>query len=665
MRVYELAKSLGISSKEAMELLAKGGFQVQSHMAIVSDEASAFLTQTLTKPAKPAGEKKPESEKKMPIQETAKPVIKPVLPPLEKEEEVQKQAAVEENKPLPTLPLAPMKLGDLADALHQPASELIVALLKSGNVYNKNQIVPEKLVEYLAPLFGYEVVRQKKADAQVVVSVADRVQSQHVTERQPVVVVIGHVDHGKTTLLDFIRKTRVAAKEKGGITQHLGAYQVQTNHGSLIFLDTPGHEAFSLMRKRGVRVADIAIVVVAADDGIMPQTVEAIKQAQAAEIPIVVAINKIDKVDQLRIETIKKQLGQYGLVPEEWGGQTIMVPISAKLGTGVDSLLEVLVLQSEIMELRADATLPAEGHILEAKMQKGFGAVATFLARQGTLHVGDYFVVGDTAGKVTSMTDSHGKRLQAVGPSTPVQLSGFDKLPQAGDYLRVVTSAEHKKNRSQQLDRRVSTFMRTEGKDVLTLMLKMDTESSKEAVVEAINKLAIQEKRPINIIQASVGDIVESDIAHAITTGALIYGFGVKTQQNAATLAQEKGINIHHFDIIYQLLDNIKAYIKSTEEKKVVKEKVGEATVRKVFEIKKVGTVAGFHVKQGKIMRNGTIEVWRDGYKVGSGKIKSLERDKKSMKEVGVGFEGALLLEGFNEWLVDDRIDCIMESTQL
>lgn len=655
MRVYELAKKLNLTSKDLMERLAAEGFQVQSHMTIVPQEAIDLLTKKIRKQEgneRPA----PKAEAEKIIMPAEKVIEKPSVDIL-----LMQENQKEPELPKGIIPLKSMQLGVLAELMNLAAGELIVALLKQGKIYNKNQVVSEKIVEQLATLFGFQVERSRKEE---IAAVKKHAEVKHLSDRSPVVVVIGHVDHGKTTLLDFIRKTRVAAKEKGGITQHLGAYQVKTNHGGIIFLDTPGHEAFALMRKRGVRVADIAVVVVAADDGIMPQTIEAIKQAQAAEIPIVVAINKIDKVDATRIETVKKQLSQYGLVAEDWGGQTIVMPISAKLGTGVDALLEILALQAEIMELRADATLPAEGSILEAKIQKGFGAVATFLAKHGTLRVGDFFVVGDTTGKVVSIVDSHGKRLQNIGPAIPVQISGFDKLPQAGDYLQVIPAEEYKRLRSVSVERKILAFSQTEGEEVTRIMLKADTESSKEAILESIKKLSTQEKKSINVIHASVGDISESDIALAATTGSMIYGFGVKVESNAVALSQEKAVGIRQFDIIYRLLDNLRDYIKASEKKELIREKIGEAIVKKVFDIKKIGKIAGFQVKQGKIARNGEIEVWREGNKIGSGKIQSLQREKKMMKEVGVGFEGALLVDGFDDWLEGDRIDCFVQTSQ-
>ena len=480
--------------------------------------------------------------------------------------------------------------------------------------------------------------------------------------RSPVVVIIGHVDHGKTTLLDFIRKTKVAAKEQGGITQHLRAYQAETAQGNIVFLDTPGHAAFTKMRARGVKVADIAVLVVAADDGVMPQTVEAIKHAKAVNVPIIVAVNKIDKATPMQIEPVKRQLAQHDLVPEEWGGQTLFVPLSAKTGQGVDNLLEMIILQSQLMELTTDEAVPAKGFVLEARMEKGRGAVATVLCHEGTLAVGDYFIAGNSHGKVSSLMDSRECMLKKVAPSIPVQVAGFSVLPEAGDSFEVVSQERYKNVRSEKSvvhDVDISKFAQGES---INLLIKVDTKSSKEALLGAIDQLPRAGEKSLHIVYAAVGDISESDVTlAAAATQAIIYGFHVKPEANALVLAQKNNVTVKLFQIIYRLLDDVALLMKQEQAVKMVRTKIGEAVVRRVFETKNEGTIAGSYVKKGCFSRNGYVIAWRGKNKIGEGPIKSLQRDRKTVKEVHADFECAFIVDGFNDWQVDDRVECFLD----
>ena len=450
-------------------------------------------------------------------------------------------------------------------------------------------------------------------------------------------------------------------KNKGGITQHLGAYQVETPQGKIVFLDTPGHAAFTKMRARGVRVADIAVLVVAADDGVMPQTIEAIKHAKAVQVPIIVAINKVDKATPMQIETVKRQLAQHDLVPEEWGGQVIFVPISAKTGAGVDQLLEMIILQSQLMELSTDEAVPAKGFILEARMEKGRGAVATVLCHEGTVHIGDYFMAGQSHGKISSLMDSHGTMLKKVAPSIPVQVAGFSVLPEAGDLFEVISQERYKNIRSEKFimpDADMSKFAQGE---TINLLIKVDTKSSKEALLGAIEQLPKSGEKAIHIVYASVGDISESDITLAAATNAMIYGFHVKPEANALALAQKNNVVVKLFQIIYRLLDDTALLMKQEAKVKMVRTKIGEATVRRVFETKNEGTIAGSYVKEGRFSRNGFVVIWRGKNKIGEGPIKSLQRDRKVVKEVHSGFECAFIVDGFNAWEVDDRVECFLD----
>ncbi len=687
MRVYEFAKLLDVSNKDLLTLLSQNGFEVKSHMAALSSEATEFLNKKLEEqkaPKKTAAEPV-KNEKKIEVQVPTSTekisaqknlAIKPVEPTkkVEVKEEIselkhkehaeiklstQPKEIIKEEKPMVIeITTQPMTVGQLADKFGKPSSELILALLRQGVVCAKNQTLSEKMVETLAKQFGVSLVHQQVQKQEM--HRISGTTGEHV--RKPIVVVIGHVDHGKTTLLDFIRKTRVASREKGGITQHLGAYQAETPQGSLVFLDTPGHEAFKNIRGRGLNIADIAILVIAADDSVMPQTVEAIKTAQAAQVPIIVAINKIDKVEKQRLEVVKRDLTRYDLVPEEWGGQTIFVPISAKTGQGVDQLLEMIVLQSQMMDLRANEQQAADGFVLESKIEKGRGPVATIICRHGTLHVGDFFVAGTVAGKVTSITSSSGQQLKLVGPSIPVQVSGIAELAQAGDIFKVVSEQDFRKARdSRSALSQLTLPKKVFGGEGLNIIVKTDSVLTQEALIDSLVKLADKNEQPFNLIAAGVGDISESDVTLASDTGAEIIGLHVRIESNAATQAQKLAITIHLYDIIYKLLEALEERLEKSAPVKMVAKKIGEAVVRKIFDIKNIGIIAGSYVKEGRFLRDARVIVWRGKRKVGEGKIKGLERDRKSVKEVHAGFEFAFLADGIETWEVDDRVECFIE----
>ncbi len=658
MRVYELAKQLGLSSKDIIKDLQKGGFDVKSHMSVADEKAQAYIK-----------EKYKPKEKV-----SANPISKPMQAKPEKKVIMEKQVIKSRSTkkgPFKKNPekkiyepqaiiVQPMSVDDFAQKAAKPVNEVILTLLRWGVAATKNQIIPEEVVGKLAELYELETVKptlQKQEIKKTVLS-----ESKNLQERLPVVVVLGHVDHGKTTLLDFVRNTRVAVKEKGGITQHLGAYEATTSHGNVIFLDTPGHEAFSAIRQRGIKVADLAIIVVAADDGLMPQSLEAIKFAKAMNVPIIVAINKIDKVDPSRLDVIKRELSQHDLLPEDWGGDTICIPISAKFGEGVDRLLEMLVLQSQMLELRTDVTGSAKGYVLESKLEKGRGAVATLICQFGTIHVGDYFVCGNTGGRVSSLIDSYGNRLEKAGPSIPVQVAGFIDLPQAGDYLEVVQKQDYRKLLAQAESRKnlaSSARLMTEG--AINLVIKTDTDSSKEALLGSIEKLSKKVETGFNIISASIGNVSESDVELAFNTGANIIGLHVKVEAKAASLAQRRKVSITLFDIIYKLLEDLEARAESMKEVEMVSTKIGEAVVIRVFDIKNIGVIAGAQIKDGRFSRDGSVVVWRGLEKIGGGKIRSLQREKKTVKEVHTGYECGFMVEGFDDFQVDDRVECFLE----
>jgi translation initiation factor IF-2 len=645
-RVYELSKELGISSKDLLKLLQNQGFELASHIAIVPPEAIAKVKQIAA-----------QSQQKQKLEEPKAVKATEVAPARPKEQ-------TKEKEPENVLVLAPMSVVEIAQKAHKQVSEVILSLLKQGIVTTKNQLLPEKTVAQLAHVYGLKIVEKSKTpQAEEIKAGLETTAEGTWQERLPVVVVIGHVDHGKTTLLDFVRKTRVAAKEKGGITQHLGAYEVSTSQGGIVFLDTPGHEAFSLMRARGIRVADIAILIVAADDGVMPQTLDAIKLTKAAQVPIIVAINKIDKAAPAQIETVRRQLAQFDLVPEEWGGQTVCMPISAKTGEGVNELLEVIVLQAQLMELKANLTVPARGFILESKIEKGRGPVATVICQHGTLKVGQYFIAGITQGKVSSLMDTAGLRVIEVGPSTPVQVAGFSELPNAGDTFEVVLQEIFKKRaHGYPLEARPeATLKQTLNEDTIRLILKADNASSREALVGAIEKLSLKAPKKFSIVHTGVGDISESDVLLATDTQSLIYGFHVKTQPNALALIKKEQVAIKYYDIIYKLLEDLEALAQASKPIKTVLKKIGEAAIIKVFDIKGLGKVAGALVRSGRFVRDGKVVIWRGKQKVGEGTIKGLQRERKTVKEVHTGFEFALLVDGFDAWELEDRVECYQE----
>ena len=575
-----------------------------------------------------------------------------------------------------TLDSATKPLCEVADLFGKPSSELIVALLRRGMVCNRNHILSADLIQALGESFGIKVTL-KVANTQQSESVAAN-KNQTGGVRAPVVVVMGHVDHGKTTLLDFIRKMNVAASEKGGITQHVKAWEVDSTHGKIVFLDTPGHAAFSYMRKQGSKVTDIAILVVAADDGIMPQTIEAIKHAKDAGVPIIVAINKIDKNPApAALETIKRQLSQHELMPEEWGGQTMIMPISAKTGQGVDRLLEMIILQAQLMDLKAPVDAPAHAFILESHIEKGLGPVASALCRDGILKVGDYFVAGTgCTGKIRLLIDTYNKRVSQVGPSIPVQIVGFDTLDGLGDELTVVSQQEYTKARGQRIDEATISAPQLAPKlslqpaanaksKVINLIIKTDTRGSKEAVMDSIDKLVKANKEvkcPIVIVASSIGDINESDIDLANNAHALIVGLHTKVEKNAQSLARELGVTVELHGIIYELIDSITKLLLSKKEVKYISTKVGEANVLKVFDIKGVGVIAGCYMREGVFTRGNKVECIRNGRKVGEGKISTLQRDRKTVKEVHSGYECGFTCDGFTEWREGDTVLCYTET---
>lgn len=673
MRVYELAKQHNLTSKDMMKLLEELGFPVETHMSTLSVDAVALVEKTIKnkearkapvpKTTEKTAEKAPEKKSFVSQRpaHTSRGRAPQRGPFIRKEEAPPAEPVV-----LQPLPLRAMLVFDFAAQTGKSLGDVIGSLLRQGIVVAKNQILSEELVERLARV--YNIPLQTEKPAKVALVEAEPALSESVKSpikdviRQPIVVVMGHVDHGKTTLLDTIRKTRVAAREKGGITQHLGAYEVAVKDEKITFLDTPGHAAFSMIRTRGAHIADIAILVVAADDGVKPQTVEALLVAKAAKIPIVVAINKIDRASVAQLETVKRELAQRDLVPEEWGGQTIMVPIVAKTGQGVDALLEMIALQAQIMELGASTKAAAQGFVIESTVERGLGFVATVIVRQGIFKVGDNFICGDTEGRIVTIINSQGERIQEALPATPVLIVGFRALPQAGDEIHQVASLADRVPGKQKQDLSASVMAASGDKDEFRVIVKADNGSSLEAVVGALKK-GFKGARPIRVLHQGVGLISERDITYAAEIGAVMYGLHAKWEPRAQDLAQRLKVEFHSFDIIYALLDDIaiRAQVKKAVEK--ISKKIGEAVVLKVFDIKKMGVIAGVIVKNGIFTRNGSVKVFRGKQEVGHGRIKSLERDRKVVKEVHSGYECAFMIDGFSDWHEGDRVECYQETS--
>jgi len=661
MRIYEFAKKFGIPTKKLLTELQNGGFSVASHMSVLDEKAMTFL-ENLFSPKSVSNIKESKEVQKEPIisqkiqeKKTApsSPAPRALVP--------AQPAAPKQAVKTKSIVIQPTGVIEMAEKAGVPVNELIVTLLRWGILSAKNQVLNEELVARLAKHYQLEVIQPVKEEEQE--ERVFEVHTERLQERLPIVAVLGHVDHGKTTLLDFIRKTRVASREKGGITQHLGAYEAVTPRGNIIFLDTPGHEAFSKIRQRGIKVADIVILVVAADDGVMPQTLEALRQAKSMNVPIIVGINKVDKVEPQRLEVIKRQLAQYDLVAEDWGGEVICVPISAKFGQGIDHLLEMILLQAQMMELRANTSGMARGYILESSLEKGRGPVATLICQHGTIKVGDYILSGAASGRINSLVDSHGKRLLNAGPVLPIQVSGFETLPEVGDFFEVVPKSEFRKAAAafQEQKSSLGTRLFTEG--AINLVVKVDNDSTKEALGEAIEKLTKKTTEAgFNVLHIGVGNISESDIEFAYNTGASIVGLHVKSETNAITLSQQRGVSVRLYDIIYKLLEDLEVRVEKTKKVELVSAKVGEATVIKVFEIKNIGVIAGAQVRDGRFVKDSKVVIYRRNNKVGEGKITSLQREKKAVKEVHVGFEFGLGIEGFTDWAIDDRVECYVEA---
>ncbi|HAI53040.1 MAG: translation initiation factor IF-2 [Limnochordia bacterium] len=664
IRIYELAKELDLKSKFVVEFLNDLGADVSNHMSSIDEDIANMLREHFA----------PEEEETLVREETK--VVKKKRRPFKEEEDRDdalklrakkkrgaKRGRIQEppaQKPKRIILGESVAVNELAQKIGVPGTEVVKQLMKIGVMASLTQSVDYDTAALVAERFGVETEPERDLAEEVFAPVEQ--DPARLAPRPPVVTIMGHVDHGKTTLLDYIRKTKVTAQEAGGITQHIGAYQIEYNGKLITFLDTPGHEAFTAIRARGARVTDIAVLVVAANDGVMPQTVEAINHAKAAGVPIIVAINKMD-LPAANPDRVKQELTEHGLVVEEWGGDTIAVPISALRGDGVEELLEMILLVAEMEDVKADPDCPARGTVIDAKLDRGRGPVATVLISQGTLRVGDSFVVGNYCGRVRALIDDRGQQIKEAKPSTPVEVLGISDVPQAGDSFVVVTDEQTARQvaeiqQEKQRERELSKTSRVTLDDLyrriqegavkeLNLIIKADVQGSAEAVRSSLEKLSTEEVR-VNVIHQAVGAISESDVLLASASNAVIIGFNVRPEPNARKAAERDGVDIRTYRVIYNLLDDVKAAMEGLLEPEFKEEIVGRAEVRQTFKVPG-GVVAGCYVLDGKITRAAQVRVLRDNVIVHEGKIASLRRFKDDVREVTHGYECGIGVERFND----------------
>ena len=583
------------------------------------------------------------------------------------DEKKDNQEAKTDAKTLPHVSLPPaLSVKQLADILQVSGVEVIKQLMRNGVMANINQAIDFDTAAMVASYFGYEA---KKQPASAQIKRTTPTGDVKLSPRPPVITIMGHVDHGKTSLLDAIRQSNVIATEAGAITQHIGAYQVEVNSRKITFLDTPGHEAFTTMRARGAQATDIAVLVVAADDGVMPQTIEAVDHARAADVPIVVAINKIDKPDS-NPDKVKQQLADLGLVIEEWGGDTVCVPISAKKKQGIDELLENLLLVADILELKAEHDCPAEGIVIEARLDKTRGPVATLLIQKGILKPSDILAIGNTWGRIKAMFNELGKHLKKAEPATPIEVLGLNAVPQAGDSFKVVNSEREARmllEKHEDMQQKVPTRAKTLGlSDIstqistgqikeLNIILKTDVQGSIEPIRDSLEQMG-DEKVKVRVIHSGSGSITESDVLLALASKGIIIGFNSRPEPGAQRLAEAESISIRYYNVIYEVVNDVDKALKGMLEPTYAEVTEGQAEVMAIFDTGKKGRVAGLSVKEGKIRRDALARVIRKGESIHESRVSSLRRFKEDVKEVVAGFECGVKIEGFTEFQIGDII---------
>lgn len=666
IRVHEYAKKHNISSKDLMTKLKEMNIEVSNHMTMLDDEVVNKLDNEY-QAEKPSVADEFEVEEK--VVRSKKNSNKKKKKGKGNEDKRQENFAGRQQTQTVETPdkitfSGSLTVGDLAKKLSKEPSEIIKKLFMLGIMATINQDLDKDTIELIANDYGIEVEEEViVSETEFETFIDEQDDEENLKERPAVVTIMGHVDHGKTTLLDSIRNSKVTAGEAGGITQHIGAYQVEVNDKKITFLDTPGHAAFTTMRARGAQVTDITILVVAADDGVMPQTVEAINHAKAAGVPIIVAVNKMDK-PAANPDRVMQELTEYELVPEAWGGDTIFVPISAIQGEGIDNLLEMILLVSEVEEYKANPNRYATGTVIEAQLDKGKGTIATLLVQNGTLRVGDPIVVGTSFGRVRAMVSDIGRRVKVAGPSTPVEITGLNEVPQAGD--RFMAFADEKKARQIGESRAQEALLAQRGEksklsledlfqqiqegDVkeINLIVKADVQGSVEAMAASLRKIDVEGVK-VKIIHTGVGAITESDIILASASNAIVIGFNVRPDVNAKRTAELENVDIRLHRIIYKVIEEIEAAMQGMLDPEFEEKVIGQAEVRQTFKVTKVGTIAGCYVTDGKITRDSGVRIIRDGVVIFEGQLDTLKRFKDDVKEVAQNYECGITIERYND----------------
>jgi translation initiation factor IF-2 len=684
IKVFELAKKLNISTKSVVNILRDEGLTIENQNSEVDLEVSKRIEEILSNPdlietkfsSRVLGL---EDYEKIKRSAELKAKQKKVSKTQDKKDTEDKDISIktqerpsrpEEKKLMELTVPAGITVKELAEKIGKPVSQVIKTLITLGEMITMNEVLSELSISVLGEEFGYKI-DVVSSEQEIVVAQVDDNESM-LEKKPPVVTIMGHVDHGKTSLLDAIRKTNIIEKEAGGITQHIGAYQVMVGEKKITFIDTPGHEAFTQMRARGAKVTDIAVIVIAANEGVMPQTIEAINHAKAAGVPIIFAINKIDLPDA-DIDRVKRMLGDLGYTPEEWGGQAIMVEISAKKGTNLDELLEMILLVAEIQDLKSNTHVSASGVVIESRLEKGAGPIATVLIRKGTLNLADSVVAGTTSGKLRLMLSDTGKRIKSATSAQPVELVGLNALPNAGDDFFVVKSEKEARQIANERSLKVRqaamsqvrhltlddiATMAKEGQKVeMRVELKADVNGSIEAITESLMKIAEAENADIKIIHYGVGSISESDVMLASASDAVIIGFNVRPNPSAKKMALLEGVDIRIYTVIYDLYEDIKAAIKGMLKPEFEMVDVGTAEVRQTYKVSKLGIVAGCYVSEGEVRRNLNVRVIRNGKIIHDGKISSLHRFKDDVKSVSQGFECGIMIENYQDINVGDIME--------
>lgn len=687
IRVYELAKELEISSKDLISMLMdEFSIEAKNHMSVIDDEDAELIKELFAEKKKEAVEGKIEEpvdivqeyEKIEEDKANVKKIKRKPIKDSKNEFPNNKEAVAEDlDSQLEKLEMSnTITVKELSEKLKKPYNEVIKALIFMGVMASINQEIDFNTAKKVAVKFSVNMVLKED-------NVNNREEEEEFDEevytekRPPIVTIMGHVDHGKTSLLDAIKKSKVTETEAGGITQHIGAYTVDINGEKITFLDTPGHEAFTAMRARGAHITDIVVLVVAADDGIMPQTEEAIDHCKAAKVPIIVAINKIDKPGA-NIEKVKQELTEFGLVSEDWGGDIICAPVSAKTKVGIDSLLEMILLTAEIEELKADSARKAKGTVIEAKLDKGRGPVASLLVQNGTLHVGDSIIVGSTYGRIRAMFDDKGKKIKQAGPSIPVEILGLSEVPSAGDRFNVVKNEKIARDMAEKRSDKIrSEYLQSthkvsledlysqikEGKiKELSLIVKADVQGSVEAVRQSLEKLS-NDNVKVRVIHGAVGAITETDVILASASNAIIIAFNVRPDTNASLIAEKENVDIKTYRVIYNAIDDVKAAMAGMLDPEFKEVVIGRTEIRQIYKISNVGTIAGCYVLNGKITRNAAIRIIRDNIVITEGNLASLKRFKDDVKEVQTGYECGLSIEKYNDIKEGDIVESyIMEE---